>query len=127
MLLCLLPCRAIFIPPGPRLGQKVIKVKGLAKSYGDRTLFRGVSFDVDAGSVVGVVRRGNARIVPVGPATYYVLALACEAAICVGRMCTATWEVVTYALGFVMCLEASNCVSLASSSQCASMHGIPPA
>ena len=28
----------LFIPPGPRLGDKVIEVQNLTKSYGDRTL-----------------------------------------------------------------------------------------
>lgn len=49
--------RAIVIPPGPRLGRSVLSVKGLSKAYGDRTLFSGLDFTVDAGSVVGVVRR----------------------------------------------------------------------
>ena len=36
----------IYIPPGPRLGDKVIEVSGLRKSYGDRLLFDDVSFTV---------------------------------------------------------------------------------
>lgn len=39
------------------MGRSGLTVKGLSKKYGDRTLFSGVSFAVDAGSVVGVVRR----------------------------------------------------------------------
>ncbi|CAN0235523.1 unnamed protein product [Pylaiella littoralis] len=45
----------IVIPPGPRLGRSGLTVKGLSKAYGDRALFSGVDFTVDAGSVVGVV------------------------------------------------------------------------
>lgn len=49
--------RSIVIPPGPRLGRSVLSVKGLRKSYGDRTLFRDVSFDVEPGAIIGVVRK----------------------------------------------------------------------
>src|ERR687885_2687557 len=34
----------IYIPPGPRLGQNVIRADGLTKSYGDRLLFENLSF-----------------------------------------------------------------------------------
>ena len=43
------------IPPGPRLGDKVISVDGLTKGYGDRTLIQDLSFDLPAGSILGVV------------------------------------------------------------------------
>jgi len=45
----------IYIPPGPRLGDKVIEVKNLSKSYGDRLLFDNVSFTVPKGSIVGII------------------------------------------------------------------------
>ena len=45
----------IYIPPGPRLGDKVIEVSGLRKSYGDRLLFDYVSFTVPKGSIVGII------------------------------------------------------------------------
>ena len=45
----------IYIPPGPRLGDKVIEVSGLRKSYGDRLLFDDVSFTVPKGSIVGII------------------------------------------------------------------------
>ncbi|MDE0691025.1 MAG: energy-dependent translational throttle protein EttA [Gammaproteobacteria bacterium] len=45
----------IYIPPGPRLGDKVIEVQGVAKAYGDRVLMEGVSFAIPAGAIVGVV------------------------------------------------------------------------
>ena len=43
------------IPPGDRLGDKVIEVRGLTKGFGDRTLIRDLSFDLPAGAVLGVV------------------------------------------------------------------------
>ncbi|MEM8563176.1 MAG: energy-dependent translational throttle protein EttA [Pseudomonadota bacterium] len=45
----------IYIPPGPRLGDKVIEVHDLRKTYGDRVLFEGVSFSVPKGSIVGII------------------------------------------------------------------------
>ena len=45
----------IYIPPGPRLGDKVIEVKDLRKTYGDRVLLDGVSFNVPKGSIVGII------------------------------------------------------------------------
>ena len=45
----------IYIPPGPRLGDKVIEVSGLRKSYGDSLLFDDVSFTVPKGSIVGII------------------------------------------------------------------------
>ena len=46
----------IMIPPGPRLGNKVLKVNGLGVSFDDRgELFRDVSFELRKGDVVGIV------------------------------------------------------------------------
>src|SRR5690242_9894038 len=45
----------IYIPPGPRLGQLVIKAEGLAKAYGDRLLFEDVAFDLPPGGIVGII------------------------------------------------------------------------
>jgi len=45
----------IYIPPGPRLGDKVIEVKNLRKTFGDRLLFDDVSFTVPTGSIVGII------------------------------------------------------------------------
>ena len=45
----------IYIPPGPRLGDKVIEVAGLRKVFGDRLLFEDVSFTVPKGAIVGIV------------------------------------------------------------------------
>ena len=45
----------IYIPPGPRLGDKVVEVEGLRKEFGDRLLFDNVSFDVPKGAIVGII------------------------------------------------------------------------
>jgi sulfate-transporting ATPase len=45
----------IYIPPGQRLGDKVIDVRSLKKTYGDRLLFDDVSFTVPKGSIVGII------------------------------------------------------------------------
>ena len=45
----------IYIPPGPRLGDKVIEVRNLRKTFGDRLLFDDVSFSVPKGSIVGII------------------------------------------------------------------------
>jgi sulfate-transporting ATPase len=45
----------IFIPPGPRLGDVVIRAEGVAKGYGDRILFEGMTFSVPPAAVVGIV------------------------------------------------------------------------
>ncbi|MBA3811735.1 MAG: energy-dependent translational throttle protein EttA [Caulobacteraceae bacterium] len=45
----------IQIPPGPRLGQLVIEVDGLEKEYGDKVLFKGLSFKLPPNGIVGVI------------------------------------------------------------------------
>ncbi|MAT94522.1 MAG: energy-dependent translational throttle protein EttA [Halioglobus sp.] len=45
----------IYIPPGERLGDKVIEVQDLKKTFGERLLFDGVSFSVPKGSIVGII------------------------------------------------------------------------
>ena len=45
----------IQIPPGPRLGQVVIEVDGLEKEYGDKVLFKGLSFKLPPNGIVGVI------------------------------------------------------------------------
>jgi ATP-binding cassette ChvD family protein len=45
----------IRIPPGPRLGTKVIEIDGVTKAYGDRLLFENLSFHVPPGAIVGVI------------------------------------------------------------------------
>ncbi|MBB5186507.1 ATP-binding cassette ChvD family protein [Zhongshania antarctica] len=45
----------IYIPPGPRLGDKVIEVNGVSKSYGDRLLINNLSFAIPKGAIVGII------------------------------------------------------------------------
>lgn len=45
----------IFIPNGPRLGDKVIESSGVAKSYGDRVLFEDLNFKLPPAGIVGVI------------------------------------------------------------------------
>lgn len=45
----------IFIPSGPRLGDVVIDVENVTKSYGDRVLFENLSFSIPKNAIVGVI------------------------------------------------------------------------
>ena len=45
----------LYIPPGERLGDKVIEVSSLCKSFGDRVLIDNLSFSVPKGSIVGII------------------------------------------------------------------------
>jgi len=45
----------LFIPPGERLGDKVIEVSNLKKSYDDRVLIDDLTFKVPKGAIVGIV------------------------------------------------------------------------
>jgi ATP-binding cassette ChvD family protein len=45
----------IQIPPGPRLGNVVLEVEGLEKEFGDKVLFKGLSFKLPPNGIVGVI------------------------------------------------------------------------
>jgi len=45
----------LYIPPGPRLGDKVLDVNNLTKSFGDRVLIDDLSFSVPKGAIVGII------------------------------------------------------------------------
>lgn len=45
----------LFIPPGERLGDKVINVEHLSKSYGDKVLIDDLSFSIPKGAIVGII------------------------------------------------------------------------
>ncbi len=45
----------LFIPPGPRLGDKVLEVNNLRKSYADRLLIDDLSFTLPKGAIVGII------------------------------------------------------------------------
>ena len=50
----------LFIPPGPRLGDKVLEVTNLRKSYGDRVLIDDLSFAIPKGAIVGIIGANGA-------------------------------------------------------------------
>jgi len=45
----------IYIPPGERLGDKVIEIKNLSKSFGDRKLIDDLSLTIPKGAIVGII------------------------------------------------------------------------
>src|SRR5438270_512939 len=45
----------LFIPPGPRLGDVVVRAEGVRKAYGDRLLMEDLSFDLPRGGIVGII------------------------------------------------------------------------
>jgi ATP-binding cassette ChvD family protein len=45
----------IYIPPGERLGDLVIEAKGLQKSFGDKLLYKDLSFNLPKGGIVGII------------------------------------------------------------------------
>ncbi len=45
----------IYIPPGPRLGQKVIEAEQVSKSYGDNLLVEDMTFQLPPGGIVGII------------------------------------------------------------------------
>lgn len=45
----------LFIPPGPRLGEKVIDASGVSKAFGDKLLFENLDFSLPQGGIVGIV------------------------------------------------------------------------
>jgi sulfate-transporting ATPase len=45
----------IYIPPGPRLGDLVIELKGVRKGFGDRLLMDNLSLSIPPGAIVGII------------------------------------------------------------------------
>ena len=45
----------IYIPPGPRLGDVVIDLKGVSKAYGEKLLFENLTFSLPRNGIVGVI------------------------------------------------------------------------
>ena len=50
----------IYIPPGPRLGDKVIELHNVTKSYGDRVLIDDLSLTIPPGAIVGIIGANGA-------------------------------------------------------------------
>jgi ATP-binding cassette ChvD family protein len=50
----------IYIPPGPRLGGIVVEFSDVAKAYGDRLLYEGLTFNLPPGGIVGVIGANGA-------------------------------------------------------------------
>jgi|TARA_B110000014_G_scaffold262855_1_gene257890 ATP-binding cassette ChvD family protein len=50
----------LYIPPGPRLGDMVLDVKNLTKSFGDRMLIDDLSFSIPKGAIVGIIGANGA-------------------------------------------------------------------
>lgn len=50
----------IYIPPGPRLGDKVIELNNVTKSYGEKLLFENLNLSIPAGAIVGIVGANGA-------------------------------------------------------------------
>ena len=48
------------IPPGPRLGDTVVKAEGLTKAFGDKLLFDGLDFNLPPGGIVGIIGANGA-------------------------------------------------------------------
>lgn len=45
----------LYIPPGPRLGNKVIEANGVAKGYGDKLLYENLNFKLPPAGIVGII------------------------------------------------------------------------
>jgi ATP-binding cassette ChvD family protein len=45
----------LYIPPGPRLGDVVVRAASVAKAYGDNLLYDSLTFDLPPGAIVGVI------------------------------------------------------------------------
>jgi sulfate-transporting ATPase len=45
----------MFIPPGPRLGNKVIEAVGVSKAYGDKLLYENLTFSLPPAGIVGII------------------------------------------------------------------------
>ena len=50
----------IYIPPGPRLGDRVLSANGVSKGYGEKLLIESLSFDLPRAGIVGVIGANGA-------------------------------------------------------------------
>ncbi len=63
----------LFIPNGPRLGNKVIEAKSVSKAYGDKVLFEDLNFSLPPNGIVGIIGPNGA-----GKTTLFKLILGIE-------------------------------------------------
>lgn len=63
----------LFIPDGPRLGNKVVEFKGVSKAYGEKLLFENLNFSLPPAGIVGVIGPNGA-----GKTTLFRLMMALE-------------------------------------------------
>ncbi len=47
--------QSLYIPPGPRLGNKVVLAEGLQKTFGEKLLYDNLSFNLPKGGIVGII------------------------------------------------------------------------
>ena len=59
---------ALYIPPGPRLGELVFELNDVTKSFGDRTLYENLSLKIPRGAIVGIIGPNGA-----GKSTFFKL------------------------------------------------------
>jgi sulfate-transporting ATPase len=52
--------REIYMAPGPRLGDIVVRAEGISKGYGDQLLYEGLTFDIPPGGIVGIIGANGA-------------------------------------------------------------------
>lgn len=52
--------QSLYIPPGERLGEKIIELSGVSKSYGSRQLIQDLGFIMPKGSIVGIIGHNGA-------------------------------------------------------------------
>jgi energy-dependent translational throttle protein EttA len=45
----------LYIPPGPRLGEKVFEIKNVSKHFGDKLLYENLNISVPRGAIVGII------------------------------------------------------------------------
>lgn len=45
----------MYIPPGPRLGEKVFELRGISKHFGDKVLYENLDITIPRGAIVGVI------------------------------------------------------------------------
>jgi sulfate-transporting ATPase len=63
----------LYIPPGPRLGEKVLEINNLSKSFGNRLLIDDLTISVPRGAIVGIVGPNGA-----GKSTFFKMLIGAE-------------------------------------------------